>query len=520
MTSDVATQRIHGLQATIQPIRAVSMRALLSSFALLVATILTLSINPLLIIHSMDYDKDGDIWWHIRVGDWISQHHALPRVAIFSQYSDHHWTAYSWCFDLLVSGFHSIFGLLGIPWLLLCIVILIALALLLSFRRVAGNAWGAWAIATPVALVAHIDALRPMSLTVLFFVFELLLIFEAERAGDDRMLYRLAPLFAIWANCHIQFVYGIAVFGLYLASRILSWIATEKYQNNRITIFSPANLKLASFGGLAIAASCIGPNGWQPYRVAIGYAHQTFAYRVISELQAMNFRSLDHYILVVVIMAACFAVGKPSWHDCFRPGLMLMTALVSFRSTRDMWFAAISAGFVMAEAIRLWAGQQTEESPRTATIPRWDIAAYALAAVFATTAMFRYGAHNGMTTAGMIREIETTYPIRATEFIRNSRLPGPIFNSMNWGGFLIYNLPGEPVSIDPRTDIYEDGLLARSLATGNAVKIESDTSLARSRLVILERKLPLTAALAVNSNYHLVYQDNVAVIFTKNATAQ
>src|SRR5215831_8276939 len=65
MTSDVATQRIHGLQATIQPIRAVSMRALLSSFALLVATILTLSINPLLIIHSMDYDKDGDIWWHI-----------------------------------------------------------------------------------------------------------------------------------------------------------------------------------------------------------------------------------------------------------------------------------------------------------------------------------------------------------------------------------------------------------------------------------------------------------------------
>lgn len=516
----MATKRIHGLQATIQPVQTLSIRTLLSSFALLVATMLTLSINPLLIIHSKDYDKDGDIWWHIRVGDWIAQHHALPRVAIFSQYSDRPWTAYSWCFDLLVSGFHSIFGLTGIPSLLLCIVILIALALVLSFRHVAGNAWGAWAVATPLALVAHIDALRPMSLTVLFFIFELLLIFEAERTGDDRMLYRLAPLFAIWANCHIQFVYGIAVFGLYLGSRILSRIATEKDQNNRIAIFHPTNLKLAGFGGLAIAASCIGPNGWRPYKVAIGYAHQTFAYRVISEFQAMNFRSLDHYILVVVIMAACFAVGRPSWRDCFRPGLMLMTALVSFRSTRDMWFAAISAGFVIAEAIRLSAGQQTEESPRTTTIPRWDIAAYALATVLAATAMFRYGMHNGMTTAGMIREIDMTYPIRATEFIRNSHPSGPIFNSMNWGGFLIYNLPGEPVSIDPRTDVYGDQLLARSLATGNAMKIASDTSLARSRLVILERTLPLASALAANSNYHLVYQDNVAVVFTKEATAQ
>ncbi len=29
--------------------------------------------------------RDPDIWWHLKVGDWIVQHHAVPYVGIFSR---------------------------------------------------------------------------------------------------------------------------------------------------------------------------------------------------------------------------------------------------------------------------------------------------------------------------------------------------------------------------------------------------------------------------------------------------
>ena len=70
----------------------------------------TLFITPHFAIQSRAFDKDPDIWWHIRVGDWIAQHHAVPRFGIFSQHIERPWIAYSWLFDLLVSGIHLIFG--------------------------------------------------------------------------------------------------------------------------------------------------------------------------------------------------------------------------------------------------------------------------------------------------------------------------------------------------------------------------------------------------------------------------
>ena len=33
--------------------------------------------------------RDPDIWWHLKVGDWIVQHHAVPYVGIFSALPEH-----------------------------------------------------------------------------------------------------------------------------------------------------------------------------------------------------------------------------------------------------------------------------------------------------------------------------------------------------------------------------------------------------------------------------------------------
>ena len=470
----------------------------------------SLILIPYLAIRSRAFDTDADIWWHIRVGDWIAQHHALPRVGVFSQHIERPWTAYSWCFDLLVSGIHRTFGLPGIPRLLICLEILISLSFLWALRRVAGSFWWSWCIGTAGIVALRVDAPRPGLLTLLFFTVELLLIFHAEQTEDDRLLYWLGPLFLIWANCHIEFVYGIAVLGLYTGSRILSLLmspASEGQSRSRSSV-----AKLLGFFAIAALAACVGPNRWLPYQVALGYAGQKYIYQLIQEMTAMSFRTPEHYIELLLVMTACFALGRSRRRDLFRPALLVVAALVSFRSVRDMWLAAMAASFVLAEALR--------ERPRPGSETqrfsgRWQPASYALAAGLALVLSFAYGQRHGLSLADMFAEIDQVYPIRATEFIRDSHLPGPLYNDFDWGGFLIFNLPDRPVAIDPRNDMYGDELLGRAIGTANGIGWQADPDLARANLVILNRALPLSAALKRDSDYRLAYEDHLATVFVK-----
>src|SRR5438046_7648981 len=62
---------------------------------------------------------------------------------------------------------------------------------------------------------------RPWLFTILFFIIELDILLAARQSGDSRRLWLLPPLFALWANVHIQFVYGLLVLGLATAEPLI-----------------------------------------------------------------------------------------------------------------------------------------------------------------------------------------------------------------------------------------------------------------------------------------------------------
>ena len=58
---------------------------------------------------------DPDIWWHLRTGEWILQHHAVPHTDPFSSIgAGKPWSAYSWLFELLVYQLFLRLGLVGL----------------------------------------------------------------------------------------------------------------------------------------------------------------------------------------------------------------------------------------------------------------------------------------------------------------------------------------------------------------------------------------------------------------------
>ena len=55
--------------------------------------------------------------------------------------------------------------------------------------------------------------------SMLLFAIEMLILFAAARSsGDPRKLYWLPPLFLLWANLDIQFVYGLMALVLCLVA--------------------------------------------------------------------------------------------------------------------------------------------------------------------------------------------------------------------------------------------------------------------------------------------------------------
>jgi hypothetical protein len=121
----------------------------------------------------------------------------------------------------------------------------------------------------------------------------------------------------------------------------------------------------------------------------------------------------------------------------------------------------------------------------------------------------------GMSSPALMTIIDHVYPIRATEFVMDSHLPGPMYNSFNWGGFLIFNLRDQPVSMDPRVNAYGDELATRSVNTVNGIHWQDDPDLARARFVLLERPAPLASALESDPRYQVAYKDQIAVVFVR-----
>ena len=175
-----------------------------------------------------------------------------------------------------------------------------------------------------------------------------------------------------------------------------------------------------------------------------------------------------------------FALGRSRRRDFFRPALLILTAIVPFVHARHV-VCGHGSELRNRRALRERQGSNAESHAKW---PTWETASYALAAIVALIVSFGYGMGHGMKTPDMINYIDRIYPVRATAFASDSHLKGPMYNNFNWGGFLIFNLRDQPVSIDGRNDLYGDDLLRRAIDTAGAVNWQNDPDLARANFVL------------------------------------
>jgi len=105
------------------------------------------------------------------------------------------------------------------------------------------------------------------------------------------------------------------------------------------------------------------------------------------------------------------------------------------------------------------------------------------------------------------------FPVRACDYIREHRLPEPLFNSYLWGNFLTWYLPEYPVAIDFRRGLYPDEEESNYFKVMNAeLPYQALPSLQRAGTLLLERGTVMAEALETMPGFQVAYQDEISLV--------
>ena len=472
------------------------------TFRRVVLLILLYSILPVQAMLPVD---DPDMWWRFRTGQWILENQSVPVQDYFSAPPiGRPWIEYSWLFEVLIYLAYALFSLPGLVYFI------VGMALLITFA--AHKLVRPFGLPLPaeVALVAAaLGAMKPLMtprpwlFTILFFLVELLIIDRARCSGRARLLWILPFVFALWANLHIQFVYGLAALGLLLVDALL--VSSFQRSGIRIqaTAISPGYLLLVLLA--CSVATLLTPYHYLLYKQVLDYITQTGAFFNIAEMHPMFFRSPDSWLVLLLTLTSAFILGwRRSWLP-FPMLLFLMSTILAFRARRDSWVLALTAIWIVGDSVRALCQRR---------FPAFTNGQIAASVIGVAGILFIFSIARQISGPTLQAIIGAKFPVRAVDYVNANQLPGPLFNDIDWGGFFIWSLPRLRVVIDGRTNVHGDERLERSLNSWQGGPgWDSDPDLVRAKLVIADKRRALTSLLRVLPGYKIVYEDNMSVVF-------
>jgi len=473
------------------------------------ALTLFLGVIGILAFHLKFCVRDFDIWWHLKVGDWIVNHSALPKTGILSRTAaDRPWVAYSWGYEVLLSHAYAWFGLIGIGVFGTALTIGVAFSVYWMLRRISGRFWWSYVLAVIASAAFVFTGMpRPGFFSEMLYCATLALLLESQRTKKLQPLYWLPAIFFLWANLHIQFIYGLFAVGLFVGVHLT--ISLLSRIGMKLSVIFEPELPLApllAVFGLCVLATLLGPNLYHPYVAVFTYTKAKFSYRVINELQPLNFRWPPHYIELFLAAAAFYVVGWQRRIDAFKLILLAVASAVAFRTMRDAWFLCISSAACLADFRAMETAREEKDSWQQLSLAAACVIVLLLVAAPATD----------FTTRGLDRAISDNYPVNAINFLRHTAFSGPLYNNLNWGGFLMWYMPDYPVAIDGRNDLYGDELDEIFYNTESAfASYKTDHYLDESGVVVLDSELPLAKILSIDPRFKLIFHDAVATVYVR-----
>lgn len=453
--------------------------------------------------------SSDEIWCHLRTGTWILQNRAIPSTGLFSQLSGSHWIDFSWLYDAFCGALYKLFGLRAIPLLLMMFKVAVAAVtfLLAGGRR---NFW--WAVSLSAFAQFAITYLQPLPnmFSICFFGLALHWILKARCRKRLAPLVWLPLLFWLWANLDAQVVLGLLLLGLFVLVEIIERGITPSVDSGfqRIPLFHLA----------AIAAGCVIATLITPYSIHLLSAawqseYSPTLFKNFAFMAAMSFRQPAHFVLALLLFAACLQLGRQRSHDIFKVLFLVFCAALAFRVQRDNWTVVLAAIAVLGGKIGIDSGDV--KASRQGSAAREYFYPGAGVAILLTFSFFLLPSSRVLET-----RIENVFPAKACDYVHANHLRAPLFNDYQWGGYLMWKLPEYPVFVDERLNLYGDEFRGAYFeAVMGKRRMETLPGFSDQQTILLPVNIPMAKALTtiavLQQQFREVYRDNIAIVLVR-----
>jgi hypothetical protein len=458
--------------------------------------------------------SDPDTWWLLKSGQYIWQNHKLPVPDPFAYTTymgkpafpgEEHMRdfdlTHEWLSEVV---FYLVYAGGGFAGLVLFRAALLTgfcgIVGLMAFHRSKGfyRALGAVFLAASIADKFRSD--RP------FLIGFLLLALVMAALEYRRWLWWLPPLFAVWANLHGGFFLGWALLGAYCAEALfLRW-------RGRGPEGTPADeRRLWLVSGACVLASGLNPNGFRAVTILSTYSNSALQMSLWEWQHTALWPPEAFGVLLFAGAAALlWARSKARVSDWL---LFLAFAAAGIDVVRNVMLMGLIAPIAIASYI-----------PWKRTLP---VLAEFLVAILVLAGA---GAQMARGSAFQFRAAEWRYPAGAADFLLAHNVSGRMFNTYDYGGYLIWRLwPHERVFIDGRALNESVFLDYRRMATN------ADSTGGKSGEELLDQYgiqvivmdgfefasgepylLPAALSDPSQKEWKLVYQDAAAVVFMRH----
>jgi hypothetical protein len=410
---------------------------------------------------------DADVGWHIRTGDYILQHHAVPHQDLYSfSKPGAPWYAWEWLTDVIDGGLHQMAGLKGVVLASAVIIALFATALVRRMVWRGVHLLVALAVALLGVGAASIHFLaRPHIYTLLFLSISMWLI-EADRKsyreGVRGYIWWLVPLAAVWTNMHGGFLALIAVLGLTtVGMAIETFLRMDTFLETRTGAGDWRNVwRYAALTGACAAATLINPYGWRLHQHVLEYLRSDWIRNVIQEFQSPSFRTENMMQFEALLLIGLMVAAALFRRRRIVEGLWIVFwAHMALGSARHVpVFVTVAAPVIAAELAQWWSALTARAGKTSLAGIVNQIASDSLPG-FRRTSAWPFAAVGVLIVIGAPIRWPQDFPdlMFPTKMVHDHAdliTASRVLTTDQWGDYLIYTDPHRKVFVDGRSDFY------------------------------------------------------------------
>ena len=452
---------------------------------------------------------DNDLWFHLRTADWMLEHHRWvgmdpfnhTRPGVVRVQTD-------WLAQLTLHGAWRIAGLAGIA---LLVAVVLAAAMVLLYRAIDGPVRVRAGVCLLVAASSSIFwSARPQTFTFLGMVLVVSLLWRWRRNPASAAVWWLVPLFLVWVNTHGGVIYGVLIVFAVLAGELGNRFAADRglpLGVNPLPVDAIRRLAVAAVASTAVLV--VNPSGVRVYGLPFHQVASAAAY--VQEVQPPSLGDPTAWpFFVLVALTVGLVVRRRQSLDLVEVVLLLGTLAFALRFVRSVPFFAVVAAPIAARHLAALV-EDRDPAWRARAVAPAGLVVVLLGAVTAAGVLTSV-----RLDADRVADLEAAeYPVGAVAWLEANEWPRQLYNTFDWGGYLMWRLPDTEVSIDGRTDVYDEYLAVYDSVIRAEEGWDDELDRVAADTVLVDPQAPLAHVLRADDRWHVVYEDPVAEVFIR-----